>query len=657
VFEHPGFVRSCCGARPVGGTFLHVAAFDLARGPDGCWRVAASRLQAPSGAGYALENRTTVSRVFPDAFHALQVQAITPFFDSLQRLILAHAPADGSVPRAALLTPGPFNETYFEHAYLSRHLGFPLVEGGDLTVRGDRLYLKTVSGLDRVHAILRRVDDDYCDPLELRADSTLGVPGLLQAWRAGQVLIANALGAGVLESSALCPYLERTCQRLLGEPLAVRSIDERRAADSCTHVDDALPLSHAPVWHGGRLAPRAIMLRVFLVSDGAGGYRAMPGGLVRLAAQEGQTVSGQRGGGSKDLWVVGSATSSNQGIASTDRAGGAEDQLHERPTSSRTAEHLFWLGRYAERSENCARLIRASLLRYAEAGSLSLRMERLFVASGRTHGLLRHADPQEEDGGFRWDGAQALMESLEERHTGLGLGFNIDQTIRVASAVRDRLSSDNWRILRRLSDQFDSETMTVRVRTLDEALESIDQAILSLVAIGGLEMAHMTRNDGWRFLTMGRHLERLWFVATTLAEIGGAAATEDPAALEWLLELSDSLITYRARHARHPEWRPVVDLLLLDERNPRSAAFQLVKLTKHLHLLPDANLVAIRDEVDRLARACREADLVQGDLFGGPPPIDGLVADSRQLAIRIGETLTLQFFNNVYERPHATVAL
>ena len=314
--------------------------------PTGRWRVVDTRTQAPSGAGYALENRATIPRVFPDAFRDLHVQPLAPFFETLQET-LSSAPrrCDEPLPHVVLLTPGPYNETYFEHAYLARHLGFPLVEGGDLTVRDDRVFLKTVSGLRQVHAILRRLDDDYCDPLELRADSTLGVPGLVQAWRAGRVLVANAFGTGVLESPALFGMLPAVCERLLGEPLesagvvdavvrrpAGRSTRGRRmaagsssrvpeharwnrcfsttstptaaqewadrfgAAPDAYVVEECLPLSHAPAWHEDRLESRALMLRVFLAADGHGDYTLMPGGLSRIAGDGRPIVSSQRGG-------------------------------------------------------------------------------------------------------------------------------------------------------------------------------------------------------------------------------------------------------------------------------------------------------------------------------------------------------------------------
>ena len=224
VHGHPGFLRACHGVAAPGGVYLHQVAFDLARGPDGRWWVAGTRTQAPSGAGYALENRLTVSRLFPDAFRELRVQRLAQFFLALQETLREGAPCDGEAPHIVLLTPGSYTETYFEHAYLARYLGFTLVEGGDLAVREDRVYLKTLTGLERVHAILRRLDDDFCDPLELRPDSALGVPGLVQAWRAGHVLVANAFGVAVLESPALSEFLPAAAARLLGKPLELPCI-------------------------------------------------------------------------------------------------------------------------------------------------------------------------------------------------------------------------------------------------------------------------------------------------------------------------------------------------------------------------------------------------------------------------------------------------
>lgn len=358
VFGHPNFLWPALGIRPPGGIFLHSYAVDLARDADGRWQVLADRTQAPSGAGYALENRQIVSRALPELYRDLRVQHLAGYFRTLQETLASQAAGDGETPLVVLLTPGRFNETYFEHLYLARQLGFPLVEGHDLTVRDATLYLKTLGGLKRVHAVLRRLDDDFCDPLELRTDSALGIPGLLEAVRQGRVLVANALGSGVLESPGLLGFLPQACRRLLGEELALPSLDTRWCGEpqALEAILAALPdlvikpafpgqrceplfghaldgaglaslgerlrerpqayvaqrlaqLSQAPVWRDGEagvgLQSRAIGMRVFAVAASDGRYWVMPGGLTRVAsAADAEVVSMQRGGASKDTWVL-----------------------------------------------------------------------------------------------------------------------------------------------------------------------------------------------------------------------------------------------------------------------------------------------------------------------------------------------------------------
>jgi uncharacterized circularly permuted ATP-grasp superfamily protein/uncharacterized alpha-E superfamily protein len=710
VFGHPGFLPACHGVAPVGGVFLHLLAFDLARGPDGAWRVVGTRTQAPSGVGYALENRATISRLFPDAFRALGAQSLSAFLRQLQTTFLEAAPAEGEAPHAVLLTPGPFNETYSEHAYLAKQLGFPLVEGADLTVRHDRVFLKTVSGLRRVHAILRRLDDDYCDPLEFRSDSALGVAGLVEAWRAGGVLVGNAFGMRVLESPALVGFLPPVCERLLGEPIAMPSLATWWAGEAAASgwprdgvvkpafpsgssvepvflareapeaqqawydrlgahldsdvVEEFLPLSHAPVWHRGALESRALMLRVFLLSDGTGGYMAMPGGLARIAGEDRDIVSGQRGGSSKDTWVL-----SGTPLAVVPRDPHPRDSAGpvDPYTSSRAAEHLFWLGRYAERSENVARLLRAVLCRLTDTGTFLGAWRPSFLRTCHRHGLidareLPHADSLASNR-HRPAIERALIDGMFDRQHRHSLAFNIEQTVRVGGTVRDRLSSDNWRLLSRLSQSIapgavaDEDGAPV---AMDDALDLIDQSIIALVAVAGLEMAHMTRDDGWRFLSIGRHLERLSFVASTLGDVIAEEAAGDPTVLEWLLDLSDSMITHRSRYLRSPEWSSVVELLVFDAHNPRSAHFQLAKLAKHVRLLPSADagdLASLVADIDRLCLAGSGADAAQGDLFAGArAPVD-LIGGCERVALGVSDALTLRYFSHVYEQPHRTDAL
>ena len=386
VLGHPGYLRPLAGQHPPGDVFLHIVAVDIARAADGQWWVVGHRTQSPSGLGYALQNRLIVSRLFPDAFRQMGVQRLAASYrrllDTLQRLSPCEA---GEAPRLVLLTPGPYAETYFEHAYLARYLGIPLVEGGDLTVRGERVFLKALHGLQPVHGILRRLDDDFCDPLELRQDSTLGVPGLLRAVRAGRVLLANALGSGFLESPAINGFLPAIARREFGEELHLPSLDSwwcgeaaawSRVADTladkvvkptypssarrpgveaiigaglsapqldaararieadpnaCT-VQAYLPLPMNPTWRDGRLLPRAAMVRVYAIADGEGGWHVMPGGLTRIAQREQRVVSMQQGGGSQDTWVRTAETRGHLFDAARRAAGGrpgreAQDRL------------------------------------------------------------------------------------------------------------------------------------------------------------------------------------------------------------------------------------------------------------------------------------------------------------------------------------------
>jgi uncharacterized circularly permuted ATP-grasp superfamily protein len=356
VMGHSAFQRPACGIGTLAAPPLIVYAADLARSPDGRWWVVADRTQAPSGAGYAIENRLIVSRIFPKLFRDLHTRRLAGFFVALRDALRDFAPAGDGPPLTVVLTPGPYNETYSEHSLLARYLGFTLVEGSDLTVRGGKVWLKTVDGLRRVHAILRRQDDDFCDPLELRSDSALGVPGLVDCARRGSVLMANAIGSGVLEGGALMGFLPKLSEHLLGEPLVMPSVATWWLGEPAA-LADALPrtaqlvfkpadplvrdepvfgmdldaagarslaarirrhpqawiaqelvrLSQAPVYDRERpdhLAARAVGLRVFAVAS-RGGWTVMPGGLTRVALKEGSlVVNSSQGGGTKDTWVL-----------------------------------------------------------------------------------------------------------------------------------------------------------------------------------------------------------------------------------------------------------------------------------------------------------------------------------------------------------------
>ena len=644
VFGHNGFLGPCQGIRPPGDTWLHLYAADLARSPDGRWWVIADRTQAPSGAGYALENRLIVSRVFPDQFRDLHVQHLAEFFQHLQDSLAHWAPSSGNggreTPLIVLLTPGPYNETYFEHAYLARYLGYPLVEGQDLTVRGECVYLRTLTGLQRVHAILRRLDDDYCDPLELRGDSALGVPGLLQAVRAGKVLVANALGSGLLQSAALPGFLPGACETLLGETLAMPSVGtwwcgEQAALDfTIEHLDqlvikgsfpsqhmepvfgnelkgtqreamiarlrarpqayvaqELVAFSQAPAWstrHDRRLLPRGVALRVFVAT--ANGYVVMPGGLTRVsAASNARYIAMQRGGSSKDTWVLSENEVSTFSLLKH-RVGKA-DLVHSGSNlSSRVVENLYWFGRYAERCDDAARLLRVGLSRQVDSGAEATPAFESAFDLCRSLKLLPEAreagsDINKAENAQRPDFEARMLDAIFDADWDDGIASNIRRLLWVGAQVRERLSLDNWRALNSLQQKIQRHS---RERPpLSDALAVLDQILLASSTLAGFAMDNMTRDDGWRFLVIGRRIERLIFLSNAISEFLRLESTRAAGSIEWLLELADSIITYRSRYMDQPELLPTLDLIVFDEANPHAVMFQLRNLIRYLSSLSE----------------------------------------------------------------------
>jgi uncharacterized circularly permuted ATP-grasp superfamily protein/uncharacterized alpha-E superfamily protein len=638
VLANPGFLRPCHGVQPPQGRFLHFYAGDLVRAPSGQFNVLIDRTQAPSGAGYALENRLIVGRVFPDVFRECNVQRLALFFRAVRQMLAALAPDNRENPRIVLLSPGPYNATYFEQAFLAQYLGYMLVDGADLTVRDGRVFLKTLGGLHRVDVILRRLNDDYCDPLELRADSTLGIPGLTQAVRDGNVAVANALGTGLLQMPALLPFLPALCRGLLGEELKLPSAQTWWCGDpaSLLYVRQNLPnlvikpahaaagpqgqavfgetLSAAerqallarieatparyvaqericpsttPLIDGDQLVPRQMVLRTFLVARPGDGYDVMPGGLSLIARGPDQTeISMQAGAGSKDTWVVsGGPVStfsllppSSQPIALS-RGGG--------DLPSRVADNLFWLGRYAERAEAIARLTRTICLRLSDQTDPRLvegsELTPLFVALYmQTHATLSPPPPSAvplsaED--------RLTMAIFDGQHAGT-LRATIRSTHRVAGVIRDRISADTWRVLTALDQEIREVDRGIGSYHVAALARLMDRLVLNMAALSGMVMESMTRGQAWRFLDMGRRLERAINVVFLLRAALTSTIEREGQLLEAVLETADSSITYRRRYLASLQATPVVDLLLSDETNPRSVGYQLAALAAHLGELP-----------------------------------------------------------------------
>ncbi|TAL23061.1 MAG: hypothetical protein EPO01_07890 [Aquabacterium sp.] len=642
VLGHPGYVRSLHGHRPTGDVYLHIVAFDLARGPDGRFWVMDQRTQAPSGLGYALENRMISSRLFPQAFRELNVQHLASGYrrllDTLQ--VLAAPAAGGELPRLALLTPGPYNETYFEHAYLARYLGLPLVEGGDLTVRDECLYLKTVNGLERVHGLLRRLDDDYCDPLELRPDSALGVPGLLQAVRAGNVVMANALGTGFLESPAVQGFLPGIAQHWLGQDLLLPSLPtwwcgeaaawESVAAElqgkvvASTFPPDAAarsmraafeptllagdeesllawrvrvhrdpdnytirtPLAHSrsPAWSGGEFQERGVTLRVYAISDGHGGWQVLPGGMARTASAH-AALPIQQGGASLDAWVLtDGAVDTFSMLPSPLRV---EDLTRQqRPVSSRTAENLFWMGRYTERTENLSRLARVlfSVLGEDDEEASPPVLDALSELAYRS-GLVSSKVPSLGQSVRVFE--RAVVEALPKAWDASSVAYNLRALSYSAGSLRDRLSPDHWRLIRDMGEQFSLRMQPgFTPLTAAEALPALDWLDVQLSAVTGAQFDRMTRDAGWRMLAVGRYVERLVAYADILRIFFERGAASHPQGFDVLLALFDSTITFRSRFQRRLELPALLDLLVMDEANPRALGCVLRRLRIELRKLP-----------------------------------------------------------------------
>jgi uncharacterized circularly permuted ATP-grasp superfamily protein/uncharacterized alpha-E superfamily protein len=642
------YLRAVCGVKPPGGRYLHLYAADVGRGPDGRWWVLSDRTQAPSGAGYALENRLVLSRAFSNLYKSMNVERVAPFFEAFRDALRASADRDD--PRIGLLTPGAFNETFFEHATIARYLGFLLVEGDDLAVSGDRIHIRTVAGLKRLDVLLRRVDSNFLDPLELDASSHLGVPGLIDVLRKNGVVVANMPGSGVLEARALLGFLPSLSRRLLGEDLKMPHIatwwcgqksareevlsrlddfaiegaygravpgfpgngpvlagelspserERLRSAISDRGIDfvgqELVRLSTTPTWEQGRITPRPFVLRVFAAAT-PNGWTILPGGFCRIAEQpDARAVSMGDGARSADVWVV-----SDKAVSASTLLPVAETVRIKRIAGvvpSRAADNLFWLGRYLERAEATLRLIRAlgtsgrdpGKGTSAAAGGASTtlhsveRIQRLLVTWDAISQASRTSSAKVA--------AEALL-SPEKSGSALSL---LRSAQRTATSLRERLSPDAWQVItemvERLGEAADDD---------DGVVSAAELSLQELASFAGLAQENMNRAAGWRFLEMGRRAERAINTARFARQFAYDEAGDED--LDVLLTLVDCQITYRSRYLVGPALAPVRDLAVLDPYNPRSVAFQVAALNEHIASLPSLKEHGLIERPQRLAVA------------------------------------------------------
>ncbi len=623
------FLRPLVGVRPASGHFLHFCSFEIGRGPDGNWWVLADRTQAPSGAGFALENRVAASRAFAELYGETRVHRLASFFGAFRETLMEQR--QGSEDRVAVLTPGPANETYFEHAFIARYLGIMLLEGEDLAIVDGRVMVRTVAGLKPVSVLWRRLDAAYADPLELDQDSRIGTPAMVQAVRNGSVSFVNALGSGILETRALLAFIPGICRRLVGEDLALpsiatwwcgqtaerahvaanidrmvigpafsrlpffddngqsvlgstlrnsarHSITEWLSSDGARLVgQEAVTLSTTPAMVDGKLTPRPMSLRVYAART-RDGWQIMPGGFARIGnGSDAAAIAMQSGGGAADVWIVSANPVAPTTLLPTDA-----EVPRNMPGSlpSRAADNLYWLGRYIERAEGALRILRAWHARFAES-----------------------ADPDQPLLAYvtRY---LATLDIAMDRGVPESLVANVDSAVYSASNIRDRFSPDGWLALNDLAKT--ARRFRETVRPGDDATHAMTILLRKLAGFAGLVHENMYRFTGWRFLAIGRYLERGLHMTRLLGHMTGDGAPDG--AFDMALEIGDNVMTHRRRYNVSTTRLTVTDLLALDPLNPRSILFQLNEIRTEVEQLPGARVNG------QMSPLLREATRLQSSL-------------------------------------------
>ncbi|MBX7198267.1 MAG: circularly permuted type 2 ATP-grasp protein [Rhodospirillaceae bacterium] len=691
VFNNPAFLRPVRFVTSPLAPPLHFYAADLVRMPDGGWRVLADRTQAPGAVGYALRHRSVAARSFPEAFRNAAVRRLQPAVDEWQASLQAIGGKLDDNPRIVLLTPGPHNASYPEHVLLAQELGITLAQGSDLTVREGLVYLRTLDGLARVHVIYRRVDGEYCDPLELRADSALGVAGLVAAVRAGNVVLLNLPGTAVAETPGLAPFLPAIARKLLGEELTLpavttwwcgqkapleevlntpekfvlqqafhpeiapldlaRSTDQElaghlaalRAAPGQYVAVERVMHSRVPAFSENGLEPRPVVLRVGAFSAGDT-WRPVPGGVARIANSDDQRQALHLGGIVKDVWILKDEPA--------EEGSHAESLVELRKThkvpdavGSRVADDLFWLGRYAERLDAGARQLRSTVTRLVRGNPSPRETAELQLLAHLLHnGGWIGAD----DSRAPVDGAVFTM-SVVTSMTPNGSVARYQGSLRqIAVSLRDRLSQDMWRIVSVLTrplahtagDDFDS------------LLGSVDAMLMALSAFNGTAAENMTRGMGWRFLEIGRRIERGIQICNAVDTMFGGHPARVEASVRLLLELCDSVMTHRKRFPMDSYSLAATDIVLTEARNPRGLAYQLEALRKELDgLIGHDPLAEEKQLVDRLLESLRAptplADL-SPDRFDALTEGLGVGARTcRSELISLSDMLTRSFFTHI----------
>jgi len=633
--------RKLNGIEPAGGRFLHFYAADLARGPNGEWRVLADYARNPTGAGYALENRLAMARATGDLLGRMSVRRLAPFFATFRQGLAASC--ERADPRIALLTPGRFNQSYPEQAHLARYLGLLLVEGADLTVQNDRLYVRTIEGIKRIDAIWRRVNGRFLDPLAFDSRSKIGVPDLFAAMTEGGLVTANWPGVGVIESPAFAAFLPRLAQQLLGSGLSLPNIatwwcgqpaeaEVVRAnldtmavgpafGEGVTGLEDGRPriaariadaaraalhegmrrrpmdyvgqelvqLSTTPAVVDGALAARPFTLRVFVTRDAHGEWRTMPGGFARLAAHgDVRAVLMGEGDMSADVCIVSDKPEAAVSLLDTSPSPSIRRTAGTLP--SKAADNLFWLARYLERAEMTLRMVRALLGGSIEAdGAAALGRGTL----AKVAGLLARwgAIPPDMLQSKVTELCRAAIGDLQESGSVHRL---FESAGAIAQGLRERLAAEFWRLVSRPVEAVDAQPAEEMQKQIGELMERFS-------ALSGLAGENMVRSHGWNFHDMGRRIERAIHVCRLLTTFADDGASSDD--LTVLLDLCDCQISFRMRYLSGLSLLPVRDMLALEPMNPRSLSFQVDRIVQHLETLPSLRDDGMPEAPVRIARA------------------------------------------------------
>ncbi len=696
LYGHPGFYPAFHGLPTPDGQQLTLYAADLARAPDGRWWVMGDRTRAPFGLGYALENRIVTSRMFPQVFRRCRVQRLASYFVALRETLREMAPRSKDNPRIVLWSKGPSSRAYFEDAYLARYLGYTLVEGGDLAVRENRVWLKTLGGLLPVEVLLRRLDEDDCDAVELNPTSRSGVSGLLEVLRSGNAAISNALGSRLVESPIVQGFLPSVCKFLLDEPLKMPSVatwwcgeaearqyvlknldslvirrafrhknepplhPARMSADERAELiariqhqpqqfvgQESVVRSTSPVMTDEGIAPWHVALRSFLVHRDDG-FVALPGGLARVSSEtdtlDFTMTSGER---SQDVWIR-----SAEPIERVTLLAAPGDAVVLRRSGSdlpsRVADNLFWLGRSVERAESIARLMRtvlSAMTGEVESTDVLQRLFRVLAEQGQL-------DPDFVVDGLKTslpEVEEVLPEAIFDSERPLSLRATLNEAVRLVSIVRDRVSVDAWRVIHRIDEDFRRPIGHAAIDSSD-VRNQLDQLLTELLAFAGLAEESMTRGQGWRFLDLGRRIERARQTSVLLRGTLVTPIAEEQALLECVLQTADSIMTYRTRYLATMQTAPALDMLLMDETNPRSIGYQLHIIESHLDELPRDEQTAVMSAEQRLALTLRNSvrlavvtDLAKVDHSGHRPALDRLLRQLDDRFPKLSDAVSSRF--------------